>query len=356
MGRGIRHAGITTITVTAILTGFTAIGAVGGQAAVPRSSPGPLAATSGSVLFTTLSSSTITVKNSHGRRLHLTLSSTARAGIGKAGLTLTLSTGALGGVGESHAWSFNIPRSGLNYNHRTGHGKLSTGTSLRSFGNIALTFVKTSQSTSTCKGGTGHDTRVSGRLSGKVFFDSRTGPHGWGTVGSRRHTLTFTGTNVFSLLGTGCPIGTGGSATCSNGLFWSAPFATTSPTTSVFGNVEKVGSRTTSTVTFIRSLTLPIPGSNRTDTLVASEPVPTVNTGTLTITTSGHLVTGSAGISATTPALNNYPCKSGGTSHTEMTTLYTGTWTGTPLVAHFSAVGTLDSPTTGSTSFTTEAF
>jgi hypothetical protein len=353
MRRSIRRAGITTIAATALVAGTMA----SGQAVVPRATGGTGGAAATSVIFTTLNSSVLKIKDSHGRRLDLTVNSTSRAGVGKASVNISLLTGALGSTGERHDWSFEISRSDLSYNNKTGHGKLATGTSLKTFGTINLTFTKTSRSTSKCKGGSGHDTTIKGRLSGTLFFNTQTGSHGWGTVGSRHHRVTFMTPNTFSLLTSGCPIGTGGgSAACVSGLFWSAPFGTMTPSVSIFGDVSKTGSRTTSTVTFDQFMTIKSPaGAARSDTLIANEPVPKVSAGMLTITTSGHAITGSATIGNTTSSPNNYPCKAGGKSHTEKTTLYTGTWTGS-LTGHFSATGKADSPTSGPTSFTTEAF
>jgi hypothetical protein len=354
MRRSIRRAGITTVAATALVAGTMA----SGQAAVPRLRTGAERAATTSVVFTTLNTSVLNIKNSHRRRLDLTLSSTSRAGIPKASVSIALATGGLGSTGERHNWSFEISRSDLSYNNKTGHGKLATGTSLKTFGTIDLTFTKTSRTTSKCKGGTGHDTTIKGRLSGTLFFNTQTGSHGWGTVGSRHHRVTFMTPNTFSLLTSGCPIGTGsGSATCISGLFWSAPYATMTPSVSIFGYVTRSRSRTTSMVTFDQFQTIMSPaGASRTDTLIANEPVPKVSAGTLTITTAGHAITGSASIGNTTSSPNNYPCKASGKSYTEKATLHTGMWTGGPLVGHFSATGRADSPTSGPTSFTTESF
>jgi hypothetical protein len=355
MTRRIRRAGITAIALTALVAGTTA---VAGAAAVPRTPRAVSGHTATSLLFTSLNSTTLSIKDSHGVRLHLTLGSTMRTGVGRASLSVSLATGSVDGLGETHSWSFSLPRSDLSYNRKTGHGKLATHGSLKAFGTITLAFAKKSQSTSKCKGGTGHDTRVTGRLSGKLFFNTQTGSHGWGKVGSRTRKVTFSGASTVSMLSSGCPIGTGGgSASCISGLFWSAPFSTTTPSQSTFGNVTRSGSRTKSTITFDQFVDINSPaGTTRTDLLVAKEPAPTVNAGTLTITTSGHAVTGSATINNTTSTPNNYKCKSGKHAKTEKTVYYTGMWTASPLAVHFGAIGTVDGPTSGSGSFTTESF
>jgi hypothetical protein len=356
MGRGSR-AGITTCAVAAVLASMA--GMAGSQAAAQVPSRAT-SASSSAVVYSGLSSSPLKITSSHGKRLYLSVSSTKRAGIGHPSLTIVVSTSRAFGVGETHDWSFTINQTDLTYNSHTGRGKLFTGKLLKGFGTLTLAFTKTSQSTSTCKPSSGDDIRVAGKLSGKLFFNTQTGPHGWGTLGSRTHKITFHSPNHVNLLTGGCPIGVGGgSSGCVRGLFWSAPSVNSaSSSTEFFGQETKVGSRTTTIVDVNHTTNLKSPAdASRTDSLFVREPAPTLKSGVLTITTSGHLLTGSATIDGSNPQANNFSCTSGHKSETERTTDYTGNWSST-LAAHFGATGKVAPPKTGTddSSYTTQTF
>jgi hypothetical protein len=356
-----RRLGMTAVAVGAAFVSMA--GGAGGAAAMPRSGAAPAVTRVFSVGSIGLDSTALKLKDSHGRKLYLTVFSGKRS-VGTVSVSIELSTNPHFGSGESHTWSFQVKRSALSYNARTGRGVLNTGKALKSFGSLKLSFAKTSQSTGNCvpsDPSAGKEIRVKGHLSGKVFFNTQSGKHGWGTVGSHRHRTTFHAPDYLNELGSTCPAGFGGGSTaCIRGLVWSSPFAESKGGgTSVGGIVTKVGSHTTSTISFSRSVTIHKPvKATRFDSLVATEPVPTIHGGTLTITTKGHAITGSALITSTSSSPNNYSCKSAGRSHTEKTDgHYNASWLGHHLTGNFTATGKATTPATGSTaSYTTESF
>jgi hypothetical protein len=357
-----RPAGVLFAAVAAVIASIA--GVASGAAATPSARSAPVVAKAFSIGSTSLDSAVLKVKGSHGRKLYLLVASEKHTGVGRVGLSVQLSTSPRFGSGETHTWSFSLKSSDLTYNAVTGRGALSSGKSLKSFGSVKLSFTKTSQSTGDCdpnNPSAGKEIRVKGKLAGKVFFNTRSGKHGWGTVGSHVHRVTFHAPDDVILTETGCPAGFGGgSSSCVRGLVWSGPFASTKGGggTSIEGVVTKVGSRTVSTVTVNRSVTLHSPsGASRVDTLIVKEPAPSVHAGTLRITTSGHLITGSASIVSSSSSPNNFSCTSGGKAKTEKTIDYTGAWTAKHLTANFSATGKATVPATGSnTSFITESF
>jgi hypothetical protein len=363
MKLGSGSTGIAIVAVAAAIAGMTGMTGVASGAATTGHGSAPAAAGGFSVGGIGLDSAVVKVTASHGRRLYLLVVSNKHPGVGKAGVTVQLSTSRKFGAGETHTWSFSLKSSVLSYNAATGRGRLSTGKLLKGFGSLKLSFAKTSQSTGRCvpnNPAAGKEIRVKGRLAGKVFFNTQSGTHGWGAVGSHAHKVTFHGANEVVLTETGCPAGFGGgSNACVRGLIWSGPFVSAKGGgTSVEGVVTRTGRRTVSTIIFDRSVTLHHPsGASRTDSLVAKEPAPTVHAGSLSITTSGHLITGSATITDTTSAPNDYACKSGGKTRTEKTVDYTGDWAASHLTANFSATGRATAPATASnTSFITESF
>jgi len=295
------------------------------------------------------------VKTSNHRNLHMSVS--ASAAPGRSGsVSVTLTNGSEYVSGETHLWTFQAKAGTFSYSH--GKGRVATGKQMGKYGLMDLSFRKKSQSTSQCAGGQGTVTRIVGSLHGKVFLNTETGSHGWGTAGSKHRSMTFSGKNTISILSSGCPIGSGGGSTppCTRGTFWSAPYANG---LSIYGSVVKA-QRTVSTITATRSVTIAKPaGASRLDEMIAKEPAPAQQGSNLQITTSGTAITGGATISGSSPSNNSYQCKVGGQSHTEHNSVYTGSWSPKPssaLAVHFQATGRLSGPQSGTGSFTTASY
>jgi hypothetical protein len=355
-----RRVGIATVAIAGAVVSMAAV--AGGATAAPHMGARPAVAMSFSVGAVGLDSTALKVKGAHGRTLYLTVSAEKHPGIGMASLSVELSTSPHFGAGESHTWSFTLKPSVLSYNSGAGRGTLSTGRALKSFGSLKLSFRKRSQSTGSCDPNdpsVGKQIQVTGRLAGRVFFNTGSVEHGWGSVGSHKHSLTFHAPDRVFLVEKGCPAGFGNGASCFRGLFWSGPFVNIKGGgTSVSGTVAKVGSRTESTISFDRFVTLHHPlKAQRIDTLTVREPSPTLHAGLLTITTKGRLITGSAMITSTSSLPNSYGCMLGRKQRTQKNVDYSGTWAGKRLTANFTATGRATTPATSSkVSFTTESF
>jgi hypothetical protein len=338
---GVAAAGIAlAASVTAAPAGF---------ASTARAPAGLRAS---SVDLTFLSTTAIRVKDSHRRALHLSIGAN-RGQRGTDTATVTLSDGKPYVSGETHTWTFDLKRSA--FSAHAGKATLVTKTMLKSFGTITLSFAKRSTSSSACQP-VGTVTRMKGTVTGTIYFNTRTGPHGWGTIGSRTHKVRIKGASVLTLLGTGCPLGSsGGSTACVRGISWSPPFV--SGTTSSFFGVEQTNGHAVSTITVNNQVRLSSPaGASRNDDLIAKEPRPTLKGGILQIRTSGSLVTGAASITSTGHNPNPYSCTSRGKKKTQKTQDYTGTWSSSKLEAHFAATGVVEAPTAGAGSFTTLTF
>jgi hypothetical protein len=312
----------------------------------------PAAVSASSVDFTFISTAAIRVKDSHGAALHLTIGAN-RGPRGTDSVTVSLSNGKPFVSGETHTWSFDLKRSA--FSAHAGKAKLVTKTSLKSFGTITLSFTKHSQSKSACHP-RGTLTDQKGRVTGAIYFNTQTGPHGWGTIGSRSHKVRIKANSVLTLLGTGCPLGSGnGSTACVRGVSWSPPFV--SGSTSTFFGLEQTNGHAVSTITVNNQVALSSPkGATRNDDLIAKEPGPTLKGGVLHIKTSGSAVTGSASITSAGHTPNPYSCTSGGKKRTQKTEDYNGTWSSSKLEAHFSATGVVKAPISGTGTFTTSTF
>lgn len=327
------------------------VGGTAGAVAAPRAT-GAEGATVTSPAHTFLDSGTLRVKDSHHEKLNLTLSANA-AQFGNPDLTVTLSTGKEFVAGETHQWNFGLKKSGFTVNTSSGKARIATGKKLGTFGRVGLTFTRTSSSNTTCTLGDAPETILKGKLSGKLYFNSHTK---WGAVGTHHKRIRVASGNTVTLLSSGCGLGGGGSASCVKGTSWSAPYDSANDV-SVNGSITKSGSHTVSTVTVSRNVTIAKPlNASRYDTLIVKEPVPTVHGNSISITTSGHAITGSAAIKDGSGSPNDYPCKHGGATMTEKTETYSGTWSDSAFVVHFQATGKWSPPPSGSASFTTETY
>jgi hypothetical protein len=113
----------------------------------------------------------------------------ARAASAKTGdaLSVGLSAGK-----ESHDWGFGVKRSTVHFNAKKGTGRINTKHQLKRYGKIRLTIAPTGKAHRSCASSTGYTTTRKITLTGKPTFNSKSGKHGWGTVGA--HTVTIKGT------------------------------------------------------------------------------------------------------------------------------------------------------------------
>jgi len=342
---------IGSAVTIALLSGGTGV-ASGGESHAPSSHTAKHQ--TGRFYF---NSTTIKVRSSNGTRLRLAINGSGQKGATSSDLNVTLSSGPAQGLGETHIWQFQLPKSGVVYSSKTGRGHLASKKKLRAFGTVSLAFKKGSQHTSKCVDGTAPNnvnTDVTGRLSGKVFFNTKS--HGWGSVGSRKHPIHFPGHSHLTMSGTGCPAGYGSAASCSKEIYWDSPYVPGSTVT--FSGRASTSGKKQSTISASDYLQLPKPvGASRDDFLVTKAPTPTRHGGTLHIKTSGKVITGSATIANATSQPDNYKCKLGGKTKHEKTKYYSGAWTSTDLTAHFRVLGDVTPPsTTGTGSFSVETY
>ena len=298
-----------------------------------------------------LSSHIQTIKTSTGKSLHLSIGAnktTTSGNTDPAGLTVSLSTSSTFGVGETHTWSFSIPRAAFGYTAGTGKAVLSTGTHMGPFGALKLTFHKTSQSKHTC-GESGSLVTIRGTLGGTVNFISGLTP--WGKF--KRTGYSFATPNIVSINTGPCTEKTV-TPTCATSVSWSAPTSETSP--SISGSRFTVGSSSTSTMSAYRRVALAHPaGASRSDNLTKAEPAPTIKNGSLVVTTkSGSGISGHASIGPGTTSTNpGTTCKQNGTNHTSVTTYhFSAAWSSSPkLIFDFKAIKDIVAPAAGSTAF-----
>jgi hypothetical protein len=255
------------------------------------------------------------VHTSTGKTLKLFLTAsknTANGSNDKASVGVILSTHTPYGKGETHSWSFGVPRSDFDYTASSGNG--SVDASLGKYGTLKLTFNKTSQSSSKCVV-SGSRTIVKGRLHGAIHFDTNT--NAWGKVDDG--TFTFDTPNSISV-SKSCNDGegSGGTPTCFTATTWSGPFS--SDGGFISGSSQTTGGTTKTVISGSRTVNLSKPtGATRTDVLTASAPAPSANGSTLTVkTSSSGPVSGSAKIAGDAPQSSpGYACKINGSKKTE---------------------------------------
>jgi hypothetical protein len=308
--------------------------------------------------YMSLNSSIKSVKTSSGKSLHLTVmafKNTTTGNTSKASVTIYLTTGASPfSVGETHGFSFQLPRSDFSYSAPTGKlsSASSSGSKLGAYGSMSLKFSKTSQSSRHCKL-SGSMTTIKGSLKGSFHFSTKTSA--WGSVGGSSFSFA---TPNFMFLSSGCNDGGGGTQTCFSGLNWSGP--TASAFTS--GSSMTISGGTKSNIISVnRNVTLSKPsGATRSDSLNEPAQALTVDsTGHLVIKTkSGTHVTGNAKISkGTTTPKSTSPCKTAGGASKTLTNVshFSATWSSpssSRLTFHFAITPDFVAPGTGSASWT----
>jgi hypothetical protein len=101
-------------------------------------------------------------------------------------MSIGLSSGA-----EAHDWDFGTGRSATRLSARKGTGRIATKHELGRFGKLKLTIAPAGKAHRTCAASTGFTSTRNITLTGKPTFNSKSGKHGWGTVG--KHKLTLKG-------------------------------------------------------------------------------------------------------------------------------------------------------------------
>lgn len=226
---------------------------------------------------------------------------------------------------QSHAWVFNLPTSSLTVKS-SGKGTLKVpSTKISPFGKVSLTMTpKGSPTIQKCQGvATSKTQKV--KLAGTFFFDTRSGKHGWGTVGSKTKTFTFSTSAAvdwtYSYDGNCSPAYT---PPCVNYVSWDA-----------FDNggsgYLSGEAKPTKSVSASRNVTFTKPaGANRYDYASASLKSATLTTGsgsaTLKLTGNGSASTGAATIHAGDQYTES-PTACGTDGQTSTTTEWNGTLT-----------------------------
>ncbi len=235
-------------------------------------------------------------------------------------------------AGEQHTWSLPIPNSALALK-LSGKGRITPkATKTSPWAKVNLTVApKGAASTTRCDGQTIYKSQRI-RLTGRFWLDTRSGRHGWGTIGSKTKQFTFrtsaTAMWFFKNTSSGCYHAP--TTPCATHQVWNVY----NSAISLFGDNR--------TMSGLRSVQLPKPkGAVRSDSVMATvSPVLTQDTaaGTarLTINGNGHSVTGSARIDAS--GLNTDQSQTCGTAGGHLQSFIWGTSTYTngssPLTLH----------------------
>jgi hypothetical protein len=268
----------------------------------------------------TLSSSSTKVVSSKNHKLRVLVSAShSVAGQSGTSVNVTLATRTFS---ESHGFNFPIAASMLKIS-KTGKGSLKVGSKLGRYGKISLHFAPYGKATvNRCQGQvTSKSRKVT--LSGTFFFDSRSGRHGWGTVGKRSGTFHFSTINtvtwfyVANITGEGC-LGTF-VPPCSFGTSWSGSYRGTS----LSGSAAAISG--------IRTVPLSRPkGASRFDSVTSSNVAATLKPGsggtaTMSIKGKGGGVKGTASIASTNPGFPE-PGTCGRHKTAQTTTFWSGPW------------------------------
>lgn len=244
----------------------------------------------------------------------------------------------LSNASEFHQWDFSVPTSALVVKS-SGKGTYKVpATKLSPFGTVKLSFAPKGKPTLLKCEGTTVSKVQKVTLSGTFFFDTRSGKHGWGTVGSKKSKFTFTSnaTVEWSYVTTAScqPDFT---SFCQTSTFWDA-FTENGDLQGAV--VPRKG------VSASRQVKLSKPaGAFRYDNKSAGVKSETFSststTATLTVTGNGSSSTGSATITGSDPNTFSNPC--GKTGQTQNMTSWNGTFTNgsKPLEVHdiFGVIG-----------------
>jgi hypothetical protein len=227
------------------------------------------------------------------------------------GMTVTLTTG--GRVGEEHSWYFPVSKNKLTYSS-SGHGKLAA-TSFGAYGRVKLALTASGKTkTKTCSVDDFIVTRYV-VVRGTLLLNTHSkGKHRWGSVGGTHFRSTHRW-ELDEVYGNGCydfpP------TPCFDGVNWSTQDMTTAAVR-FFGDTTTIRGKHVGLVEGSRAVSLRSPkGAVRYDSVEAESPAPSYTEGsdgsqTVSVTTRGHLVTGSATLSngaPSDPVTEESPCK-----------------------------------------------
>jgi hypothetical protein len=96
------------------------------------------------------------------------------------------------GTEESHEWGFGVRESSLRINTKKGTGTVKSHKQLKGYGKFTLKLSPAGRSHKSCAGSSGFTTTRKVTLVGHARFNTRSGKHGWGVVGSHKTKLKAT--------------------------------------------------------------------------------------------------------------------------------------------------------------------
>jgi hypothetical protein len=108
------------------------------------------------------------------------------------------------GTEESHEWGFGVRESSLRINTKTGTGTVKSKKQLKGYGKFRLRVSSAGKPHSSCAGSSGFTTTRKVTLVGTARFNTKSGKHGWGVVGSRKTKLKATLTVDYGIPDTDC--------------------------------------------------------------------------------------------------------------------------------------------------------
>jgi hypothetical protein len=100
---------------------------------------------------------------------------------------------------EAHEWNFVLGRSATHLNASKATGRIRTKQQLGRFGKFKLTLAPAGKARRSCVASTGFTSTRKITLSGRPRFNSKSGRHGWGTVGAHKMTIKATLTADFGM-------------------------------------------------------------------------------------------------------------------------------------------------------------
>jgi hypothetical protein len=100
---------------------------------------------------------------------------------------------------EAHEWTFATSRSAIHVNGSKATGRIRTRQQLGRYGKLKLVLAPAGKAHRTCSASTGFTSTRAITLTGKPKFNSRSGKHGWGTVGGHKMTMKATLTVNFGM-------------------------------------------------------------------------------------------------------------------------------------------------------------
>lgn len=293
-------------TTVALATGLAAVAAYALAFAPTTANASPSTAAP-KVTYVTINGVAKHVKTSKGPKV------TVSVYAGRDTLADSKTTGltvALENASQSHYWNFQIPSSAVK---AASSGKASVKPSakkLAPFGKVSLTAKpKGKPKTISCKGSPSTKTQKV-TLGGTFYFDTRSGKHGWGTVGSKKKAFHFSTSATVTWSYANDNYCYSGGSICLSSTTWAAYTSGKS----LGGDVRKHPR-----INGTRDARLTKPkGATRNDYVTAalkSAKLSTSNGGAdakLVLTGTGGASSGSATVTGTGASTDAYPCGKGG--------------------------------------------